>query len=81
MKNMNHTEYPKSLRTKTDAELYFTIKDAKEAMQAMPDNPNNSYYADEVCYCSDELRRRRRAEAAHWARQEELTQAFEARYC
>ena len=58
MKQMNHIEYPKRLRTKTDAELRFIIQDAKEAMAAMPDNPNNEYYADEVCYCANELKRR-----------------------
>lgn len=59
MKNMNHIEYPKSLKTKSLDELLFTIKDAKEAMNAMPDNPNNSYYADEVCYCVNEINRRK----------------------
>ncbi len=59
MKNMNHIEYPKSLKTKLTAELRFIIKDAKEAMEAMPDNENNSYYADEVCYCINELNNRK----------------------
>ena len=59
-KIMNHIEYPKRLKTKTDAELLFTIKDATEAMQAMPDNPNNGYYADECCYCGMELQYRAR---------------------
>ncbi len=57
-KNMNHTEYPKSLKTKSVAELKFIIKDAREAMEAMPDNENNGYYADEVCYAANELNRR-----------------------
>ena len=55
---MNHSQYPKDLKAKTDEQLRFIIKDANAAMAAMPDNPNNSYYADEVCYCADELHRR-----------------------
>jgi hypothetical protein len=26
----------------------------------MPDGPKAGYYADEICYCADELERRRR---------------------
>lgn len=36
----------------------FTIKDAQEALQAMPDNPKAGYYQDEISYCAMELRRR-----------------------
>lgn len=55
---MNHADYPKLCRTKTDAELRFIIADAQEAQRVNPSNPNNSYYADEVCYAAAELRRR-----------------------
>lgn len=58
MKTMNHAEYPKQLKTRTDAELRFIIGDAQAAQAANPSNPNNSYYADEVCYAAAELRRR-----------------------
>jgi hypothetical protein len=58
MKTMNHSEYPKQLRQRSEAELRFIIKDAQEAQAANPSNPNNSYYADEVCYAAAELRRR-----------------------
>lgn len=61
-KIMDHTEYPKRLRTKTEAELRYIIQDASAAMKAMPDNPNNGYYADEVNYCADELHRRKQKE-------------------
>ena len=60
-KIMNHTDYPKSLKKLDMAALEYIRKDAHEAMMALPSNPNNSYYADEVCYCSDEIARRKRA--------------------
>lgn len=58
-KKMDHNAYPNSLRTKTYAELHFIVKDATEAQLANPSNPNNSYYADEVCYACNELNRRK----------------------
>lgn len=57
-KEMNHAEYPKRLRKKTDDELRFIIRDAQAAMDAMPDGCNAGYYADEVHYASMELTRR-----------------------
>ena len=38
--------------------LRFIIKDAKEAVNAMPDNPNNEYYLDEIHYAGMEIQRR-----------------------
>ena len=61
LKTMNHAEYPKRLRSKTEAELRYIIKDATEAQQANRENPNNGYYADEVLYAAAELRRRKLA--------------------
>jgi hypothetical protein len=58
-KTMNHTEYPKTLRTKSEAELRWIIKDAGEAAQANPEGVNAGYYADEVNYAASELYRRR----------------------
>ena len=58
-KKMDHMEYPKRLRDLSISALRFTIADAQAAMRALPDNPNNSYYADEVCYCANELNRRK----------------------
>ena len=58
-KFMNHTEYPKLLKKKDNSQLLFIIEDAISAMNAYPDNPNNSYYQDEVNYCANELRRRK----------------------
>ena len=55
---IDHTEYPKTLKTKSNDSLRFIIKDCQEAMKAIPDNPKNGYYADEICYCGMELRTR-----------------------
>lgn len=57
-KKMDHNEYPKNLRKKTESELRFIRKDAAESIRVNPDNPNNGYYQDEVIYASQELRRR-----------------------
>lgn len=80
-KVMDHLTYPARCRTKTEAELRHTIADAKSAMAANPENPNNGYYADEVCYCADELARRNREAAASSARprQKARTAAEKAR--
>ena len=58
MKRMDHVNYPKQCRKKSDAELHYIIKDAHEAAKAMPDNANVGYYLDEINYCSQELARR-----------------------
>ncbi len=57
-KVMNHAAYQRKARSMDVAALMFTIKDCQEAIAANPANPNNGYYADEICYCSMELRRR-----------------------
>jgi hypothetical protein len=57
-KIMNHAEYPRKLRTKTESELYYIVKDCKAAIAANPDNPNNGYYQDEINYvCNEQARR------------------------
>ena len=58
LKKMDHVEYPSRLRGYSVSMLRFIIADAQAAMRALPDNPNNSYYADEVCYCVNELNKR-----------------------
>ena len=60
MKNMDHKNYPKSLKTKTEAQLRFIIKDCQEALAANPDNENSGYYSDEICYCASELHARQK---------------------
>ena len=59
IKTMDHTQYPKSLKKKTDEELRFIIKDATEAAKVNPTGPNTGYYLDEVHYAFNELRRRK----------------------
>lgn len=58
MNQINHTAYPKSLKSKSDEALRYIIKDAGEAMAAMPEGPKAGYYADEQHYCAMELARR-----------------------
>lgn len=60
IKNMNHGEYQKMIRNKTDAQLQFIVKDAREALEAMPDGPNAGYYKDEMLYAAMELNQRDR---------------------
>ena len=58
-KHMDHAAYQKLLKKKDDTELQFIIKDAKEAIEANPENPNNGYYQDEIHYAVMELNRRK----------------------
>ena len=57
-KQMHHIEYPKSLRSKPTASLYFIMKDAREAAEANPMGENAGYYLDEVHYAAMEIKRR-----------------------
>ena len=57
-KIMNHATYQKSLKSKTWQELEHIIKDARAAIAANPENPNNGYYQDEVRYAAQEKKRR-----------------------
>jgi hypothetical protein len=57
---IDHVNYPKQLRKKTYAQLQFIIKDAGEAMRAMPEGHKAGYYADEINYAQMELERRRK---------------------
>ena len=58
-KHMDHREYPRRCRRLSDAALAYIIHDASAAIHAYPANPNCTYYADEICYASAELHRRR----------------------
>lgn len=49
----------KKVKGLSEESLRYIIKDAQEAMAAMPDNPKNGWYADEVNYCCMELARRK----------------------
>ncbi len=57
--NIDHTEYPASLKSKSDGELLFTIQDCREVLEVQPESEKAGYYADEICYCAMELKIRR----------------------
>lgn len=59
MKEMDHKRYPAGLRRKSLAMLHYIIRDAREALEAFPDNPNAGYYLDEINYAAAEIKRRR----------------------
>jgi hypothetical protein len=62
MKVMDHTAYPKSLKTKSEFELRSIIADCHEVIELQKDfNPNIGYYEDEIHYCAMEITRRRKA--------------------
>ncbi|HEY6565147.1 MAG TPA: hypothetical protein VIY86_11655, partial [Pirellulaceae bacterium] len=58
-KHFDHSEYPKRIRNLTDDALRYILKDAGEALRAMPTGGNSEYYADEINYASMELKARR----------------------
>jgi hypothetical protein len=55
---INHAAYQRKVKNLPTAALYFIIKDCKEAIAAMPENPKNDYYTDEIHYCNMELNKR-----------------------
>jgi hypothetical protein len=57
-KYMDHNLYSKALVNLSKAALRYSLKDAREARDAMPEGINNGFYADEVHYIAAELRRR-----------------------
>ena len=57
-KIMDHTNYPKRLRTLPIESLNFISKDARAAVEANPEGENVSYYLDEICYVVNEKIRR-----------------------
>lgn len=58
IKQMVHQDYQRRVRGMSVPELMYVIADAREAIQANPDSPNNGFYQDEIHYCAGELRRR-----------------------
>jgi dTDP-4-amino-4,6-dideoxygalactose transaminase len=58
MKQINHGEYMKKVKTLTEESLRYIIKDCQEAITAMPNGEKAGYYADEINYCAMELSRR-----------------------
>ena len=58
MTEINHTEYPKSLKSKSNDTLRWIRQDAYEAMINNPEGHKAGFYADEINYCGMELTRR-----------------------
>jgi hypothetical protein len=58
MKTMDHAAYQAKCRSLTEDALRFIARDAKAAIAANPEGENVGYYADEICYCVNELWRR-----------------------
>jgi hypothetical protein len=49
----------KKVKSLCEDSLRYIIQDCREAIEAMPNNPKNGYYADEIHYCSMELVKRK----------------------
>jgi len=56
---MNHSAYIKKVKTLSEDSLKYIIKDCRESIDAIPNNPKNGYYMDEIHYCSMELLNRK----------------------
>lgn len=59
VKTMEHSKYIAKTKKMDEDSLKYVIKDCQNAIDAMPDNPNAGYYADEIHYCCMELKRRK----------------------
>jgi len=57
------SDYQKSLKKKPIESLHATIWDCKEAINAMPSNPNCGFYQDEIHYCLMEINNRNKKKA------------------
>jgi len=57
-KTMNFAAYVERIAKLPTCAVRFSMQDAQEAIDAMPDGPNAGYYADEVSMCASELRNR-----------------------
>ena len=58
IKRMDHAGYVERCKRRSLASLYYVMRDATEAAEAMPDGPNVQYYMDEAIYCGQEIVRR-----------------------
>lgn len=57
-KQMRFAEYEERILGLPSIALRFIISDATEAIAALPEGPNASYYSDEIMICGQELTRR-----------------------
>ena len=60
-----HSEYVAKVKTMPTDSLRYVIKDCRDAIEAMPENPKCEQYMDEIHYCAMELRIRNEAAAPH----------------
>ncbi len=63
--NIDHTNYPKTLKAKSDDSLRYIIADCKATLEANPNGSKAGYYMDEIHYCAMELKRRADAKASN----------------
>lgn len=59
-KSIDHRDYPRRCRRLSEAELLYTIADARESLAAWPDSPNADDATWTKYYAAAELERRRR---------------------
>lgn len=57
---IDHTNYPKSLKTISIESLRYIANDCKAAIAAYPDGHKAGYYADELNYIANEINQRGR---------------------
>jgi hypothetical protein len=57
-KEIDHAAYMKKVKGMSEESLRFVIRDAREAIAALPSGPKAGYYADEIHYCAAELAKR-----------------------
>ena len=54
----DHGAYQRHVRRLSVDSLRYIMRDAREAIAANPDGTKAGWYADEIAYCSQELKRR-----------------------
>lgn len=54
-----HSEWMRKVKTMSVDSLRYVIKDCQEAIKANPENPKCGEYQDTICYCSQELAKRK----------------------
>jgi len=58
--------YAKELKKKERGVLLYVIKDCQAAIDALPDNPNCTFYKQEIELCHAELTRRDERDEEQW---------------
>ena len=60
-----HSRYMEMVKSMSTDSLRYVIKDCRNAIEALPENPKCEQYMDEIHYCATELRLRNEAAAPH----------------